>query len=143
MRRLSERSTTVPATNTSAMKGRNCASPIRPSAQALWVSAYICQPRMTACIWVPNEESARAQRRATKPGLSRRLVVTGQGVAREQGSKQSFFEKKDQKTFASPPARAPGFLCQRLYLRRDAGADAAGNAKVFWSFFSKKDRFLP
>jgi hypothetical protein len=50
MRRLSPRSTTVPATNTSARNGANCASPTKPSDQALCVSAYICHPSITACI---------------------------------------------------------------------------------------------
>ena len=58
------------------------------------------------------------------------------GLDGEEGRKAFFFEKKKQKTFttdAGANARAG-----RIGTRRGAG----GEAKVFWSFFSKKDYFL-
>ncbi len=50
------------------------------------------------------------------------------------GSKAFFFEKKKQKTFA-PDACTD----QRVNSTPETAAPAASGAKVFWSFFSKKD----
>jgi hypothetical protein len=58
-------------------------------------------------------------------------------VARCEGRKPFFFEKKKQKTFIT---------CWSAALFHPEQYEAlmqATVAKVFWSFFSKKDCFLP
>jgi hypothetical protein len=52
---------------------------------------------------------------------------------RQVGEKQSFFEKKDQKTFD----RGRPDKTARCRLT------ATETAKVFWFFFSRKNDFLP
>ena len=50
------------------------------------------------------------------------------------GSKAFFFEKKKQKTFATD-----GCGGERAHPEQGTAASAASGAKVFWSFFAKKD----
>jgi hypothetical protein len=55
------------------------------------------------------------------------------GGAQGRKGKQSFFEKKDQKTFISSPI---GQVCA---ISTGEFGRTASKTKVFWSFFSKKD----
>ena len=55
------------------------------------------------------------------------------------GRKAFFFEKKKQKTFTPRWHWRSRYFCSTRSGRKGAGARAGGGAKVFWSFFSKKD----
>jgi hypothetical protein len=63
-------------------------------------------------------------------------VKDGFSEAAMPGRKQVFFEKKNQKTFV--PGGPAISLRQTRYRRPNTL-----KTKVFWSFFSKKDGFLP
>ncbi len=57
-----------------------------------------------------------------------------------EGSKQSFFEKKDQKTFASPPASEPGFSLQKRAPAETNGAVVQAQGQKFFASFLQKRR---
>ena len=59
------------------------------------------------------------------------------GLAGGEESKAFFFEKKKQKTFIPPLVRRPDLSGSSDALQQRTGV------KVFWSFFTKKDCFLP
>ena len=65
------RSTTWPATSTSASAGRNCSSPTSPRSQAEPVRSYICQPMATSSIWLALTPASRAHHRRMKSRQAR------------------------------------------------------------------------
>ena len=72
------RSTTCPATSTSASAGRNCSRPTRPRSQALPVRSYICQPTATISIWLAVVPARRANQKRMKSRCGRRTAgITG------------------------------------------------------------------
>ena len=68
MRARWKRSTTCPATSTSASAGRNCSKPTSPRSQAEPVRSYICQATATISICAAAVPARRANHRRMKAG---------------------------------------------------------------------------